>query len=169
MDDIQFNVENHSLFVRTAAGVIEPATAQQILAVALSIIGQHVKRGTTLQTPQLVRDYVRLKLGRLEHEVFAMLLLDNRHCLLDYEELFRGTIDGCTIHTREVVKIALARNAAAVIFVHNHPSGAPEPSVSDMRTTEKLRSALALIEIRVLDHLVVGGEEVVSFSERGLL
>jgi DNA repair protein RadC len=97
------------------------------------------------------------------------LFLDNRHRVLKYEELFRGTIDGCSVHPREVVKAALYTNAAAIIFSHNHPSGIPESSKADISLTKRLTEALALVDIRVLDHIVVGGVETVSFAERGLL
>ena len=102
-------------------------------------------------------------------EVFACLYLDNRHRVLHFEELFRGTIDGASVHPREVVKAALHRNAAAVILAHNHPSGVAEPSAADRQITERLKSALQLVEIRVLDHLVVGDQDCVSFAERGWL
>jgi DNA repair protein RadC len=109
------------------------------------------------------------RLRDLDHEVFACLYLDTRNRVLKYEELFRGTLDGASVHPREVVKQALAQNAAALIFAHNHPSGVAEPSGADERITRRLRDALALVEIRVLDHIVVGDGEAVSFAERGLL
>ena len=103
------------------------------------------------------------------HEVFACLFLDNRHRLMAFEELFRGTIDGASVHPREVVRRALAHNAAALILAHNHPSGIAEPSAADTRITERLRQALSLIDVRVLDHLIVGDAEVTSLAERGLI
>jgi DNA repair protein RadC len=134
---------------------------------AIRILGEQLKRNTTLDSPRLAREYLQLKLAPLEHEVFVMLFLDTKHHLLGYEEIFRGTIDACAVHPREVLKIALARNAAAVILAHNHPSGIAEPSQSDRRLTERLRDALALVDIRVVDHLVVGADTAVSFAERG--
>ncbi|OOG28856.1 hypothetical protein B1C78_00545 [Thioalkalivibrio denitrificans] len=119
-------------------------------------------------SPEDARSFLALKLGEREAEVFAVLFLDNRHNLLRYEEMFFGTIDGAAVYPREVVKAALRYNAAAVIFAHNHPSGIAEPSRSDEAITRRLREALALVEIRVLDHLVIGSETV-SFAERGLL
>jgi DNA repair protein RadC len=104
-----------------------------------------------------------------EHEVFGAIFLDSQHAILSFDLLFRGTIDSATIYPREVVKQALSYNAAAVIFVHNHPSGSAEPSEADKRITERLVNALTVLDIRVLDHFVVGGAEVVSFAERGLL
>ncbi len=103
----------------------------------------------------------------LEHEVFACLFLDNRHRVLEFRQLFRGTIDGCSAHPREVVKAALLLNSAAVIFAHNHPSGVPEPSRADLALTKRLQDALALVDIRVLDHIIVWGVETVSLAERG--
>jgi DNA repair protein RadC len=121
-----------------------------------------------MTSPQASKDFVKLQLATYEHEVFACLMLDNRNRVIAFRELFRGTIDGASVYPREVVKQVLADNAAAVIFAHNHPSGIAEPSQADIAITERLRKALALIDVRVLDHLIVG-EEVTSFSERGLL
>lgn len=126
-------------------------------------------RGETLTSPDAVRDYLRLTLNALEHEVFVGLFLDSQHRLIAAEELFRGTLAQTSVYPREVVKSALARNAAAVIFAHNHPSGVAEPSRADELLTQSLKSALALIDVRTLDHFVVAGGEVVSFAERGLL
>ena len=119
--------------------------------------------------PSTSKSYFRLRLSEREHEVFAAMFLNNRHALIEYVELFRGTIDGASVYTREVVKEALSRNAAAVIFGHNHPSGISEPSQADRGITERLKTALETLDIRVLDHIIVGGTEVVSFAERGLL
>jgi DNA repair protein RadC len=121
-----------------------------------------------MTSPQASKDFVKLKLFAYEHEVFACLFLDNRNRVIVFDELFRGTIDGASVYPREVVKACLSCNAAAVIFAHNHPSGVTEPSQADIAITERLRKALALIDVRVLDHLIVG-DEVTSFAERGLL
>jgi DNA repair protein RadC len=115
-----------------------------------------------MTSPQASKDFVKLQLATYEHEVFACLMLDNRNRVIAFRELFRGTIDGASVYPREVVKQVLADNAAAVIFAHNHPSGIAEPSQADIAITERLRKALALIDVRVLDHLIVG-EEVTSF------
>ena len=115
------------------------------------------------------REFLRARLRDLPHEVFCCVYLDNRHRVIAFEELFRGTIDGASVHPREVVKHALARNAAALILVHNHPSGLAEPSQADELITRRLKEALALVDIRVLDHLVVGDGVCESFAERGLL
>lgn len=125
--------------------------------------------GTALSNPRATREYVRMRLRDLRHEVFCCIYLDNRNRVIGFEELFRGTIDGASVHPREVVKEALARNAAAVILCHNHPSGIAEPSQADELITRRLKEALALVDIRVLDHLVVGDESCESFAERGLL
>lgn len=130
---------------------------------------QNPNKDLACTDPDAMRPFLRLKLAELPHEVFACMFLDNQHRLICYEELFSGTIDGCSVHPREVVKRALERNAAAVVFAHNHPSGIAEPSQADRRITDRLKSALTLVDIRVLDHLIVGDTEVLSFAERGLL
>lgn len=126
-------------------------------------------RGDAISDPGMTRRYLKGKLRGYVHEVFACMYLDNQHRLICYEELFFGTIDGASVHPREVVRRVLRHNAAAVIFAHNHPSGIAEPSQADRRITERLKSALALVDVRVLDHMVVGDQEVTSFAERGLL
>lgn len=122
-----------------------------------------------LSAPTETRRFVTLQLQGLEHEIFGVLYLDTRHRIIASEHLFRGTIDGASVYAREVVKAALKANAAAVIFYHNHPSGCAEPSDADRRLTKRLQDALALVDIRVLDHIVIGGAETLSFAERGLL
>lgn len=126
-------------------------------------------RGGAMTSPEAVRDYLRLALVARESEAFVGLFLDSQHRLLVAEELFRGTLAQTSVYPREVVKAALGCNAAAVIFAHNHPSGVAEPSRADELLTASLKSALALIDVRVLDHFVVAGAQVVSFAERGLL
>lgn len=125
--------------------------------------------GETLTDPGMSRDFLRLRLAPLEHEVFACVFLDTRHRVIKFEILFRGTIDAATVHPREVMKTALSLNAAAIIFSHNHPSGVAEPSLADRALTRRLTDALALVDIRVLDHIVVAAGDTVSFAERGLL
>ena len=122
----------------------------------------------SMTSPQASKDFVKLQLATYEHEVFACLFMDNRNRVIAFVELFRGTIDGASVYPREVVKACLSHNAAAVIFAHNHPSGVSEPSLADKSITKRLNDALALIDVRVLDHLIVG-DEVTSFAERGLL
>ncbi|WP_078922890.1 RadC family protein [Thiothrix eikelboomii] len=141
---------------------------QAVLAMSSRYLQERLARGVALSDPDSVRFYLSTRLRNKPAEVFACLFLDNRHHVIQYEELFHGTIDSATIYPREVVRNALKHNAAAVIFAHNHPSGNAEPSQADEQITQKLQKALALIDVRVLDHFVVG-EQVVSFAERGLL
>lgn len=140
-----------------------------LVAEVLHILTKRARRDTVLTSTDAVRDYLTVKLSPYEYEAFVVVLLDNRHRVIDIAELFRGTINGASVHPREVVKLALANNAAAVILAHNHPSGMTEPSQADHAITERLKSALGLVDIRVLDHFVVGGGQYVSFAERGLL
>jgi DNA repair protein RadC len=144
-------------------------TADEIVSTALEIIAVRLPHTDVLANPDAVAKYLVTQFSGLEHEVFACLYLDNRHRVLRYEEMFRGTIDGCSVHPREVVKATLAANAAAVILAHNHPSGEAEPSRADIQLTKRLTDALALVDVRVLDHFVIGGAETVSFAERGLI
>ena len=164
----QFTFES-SLLVRDAEGHYLPATADQILAAARRIVDLKVQRGAPFNAPEAVKEYLGAKLAGFEHEVFAVLFLDNRHRLIDYVEMFRGTIDSASVYPREVVKEALKRNAAAVILSHNHPSGNAEPSQADRTLTGRLKDALGLVDVRTLDHIVVAGLERVSFAELGLL
>lgn len=126
-------------------------------------------RHGALNNPQSTRNFLQIRLRHYHHEVFACLFLDNRHRVICFEELFSGTIDGASVYPREVVKRALRHNAAAIILSHNHPSGVAEPSQADRNITRRLVDALALVDIRVLDHIVIGDGESVSFAERGLL
>jgi DNA repair protein RadC len=128
-----------------------------------------VVRDVVLDSPALVRQYLSLRLFNLEAEVFMVLLLDARNRLIEARELFRGTLSQTVVYPREVVKAALLANAAAVIFAHNHPSGMPDPSQADRMLTDALRGALATIDVRVLDHIIVAGSKTTSFAERGLL
>jgi DNA repair protein RadC len=145
------------------------AQLQAVLEMARRHLSASLQAGDVLSSPVLVRQYLSAQLRHQAREVFAIIFLDNQHRLLAYDELFYGTIDGASVYPREVVKQALARNAAAVILAHNHPSGVAEPSQADQRITERLKAALELVEIRVLDHMIVGDSEVISFAERGLL
>ena len=126
-------------------------------------------RGDVISDPATTRQFLTSKLRAYGREVFVCLYLDNQHRLIHYEELFLGTIDSASVHPREVVKQVLLYNAAAVIFAHNHPSGIAEPSPADQRITRRLQAALGLIDVRVLDHFIVGDGDVLSFAERGLL
>lgn len=157
------------LYTLDASGKAVPASADEVIAAARALLSHRLRRGRALSSPQATRDYLVLKLGARECETFCCLFLDSRHRLIEFVELFRGTIDGAVVHPREVVKEALKRNAAAVIFAHPHPSGVAEVSAADELITRRLKDALQLVDIRVLDHLIVAGGEVFSFAERGLL
>lgn len=163
------SIEASSLLVRDAQGEYRSATSDEVLSAARQVLGRHVRRGSALSSPTAVRDYLRVKLGTLEHEVFVTLMLDSQHRLIEYVELFRGTLAQTSVYPREVVKIALARNAAAMIFAHNHPSGVPEPSRADELLTQSLKQVLGLIDVRVLDHFIVAGADILSFAEKGIL
>lgn len=149
---------------------VGPARAARLCA-ALELATRHLasqlEEPRALDDPRLAGDYFRARLGNRQHEVFACLFLDARNRPIVVEELFHGTLTHSEVHPREVVKRALAHNAAAVVLAHNHPSGSPEPSQSDRRMTQKLCQSLALVGVRVVDHLVVGESESVSFAERG--
>jgi DNA repair protein RadC len=143
------------------------------LQAALELARRHyaeaLRCGPPLHSPEATREFLIARLRDMPYELFCCLHLDNRHRLIAFEELFRGTIDGASVHPREVVKQALARNAAAVILAHNHPSGVAEPSHADEIITRRLREALQLVDIRVLDHLIVADNGCLSFAERGLI
>ena len=156
-------------YMRDSRGRYTTVTPDQVVTAAEHILRERVTGGEPLTDPAMTRRWLITRLSDRPHEVFCMLFLDNRHRVIAFEELFRGTIDGASVHAREVVIEALHRNAAAVIFVHNHPSGIAEPSDADRRLTQRLKDALALVDIRTLDHFVVGGTEAISFAERGLL
>ncbi|WP_428353325.1 RadC family protein [Methyloprofundus sp.] len=145
------------------------AQLQAVLEMARRHTFEELDRGDVLTSPEATRAYLSNQLRHYPHEVFACLFLDNQHHILKFEELFRGTIDGASVYPREVVKKALEHNAAAVIFAHNHPSGISEPSQADKMITEKLKDALALLDIRVLDHFIIGDGSPYSFAEHGLL
>lgn len=144
-------------------------SADDVLHFARELVAQRFQRGASMSSPEATRQHLCLQLADLKHEVFGVLFLDSQHRLIANEELFRGTIDSTSVHPRIVVQRALALNAAAVILFHNHPSGMAEPSAADRHITERLRQALDLIEVRILDHFVVAGTTAVSFAERGWL
>jgi DNA repair protein RadC len=145
------------------------AQVQAVAEIARRALEEDVRRDTLLNAPDKVRQYLRLWIGHLPHEVFVALYLDAQNRLLTAEELFRGTLTQTSVYPREIVKQALRHNAAALIFAHNHPSGVAEPSRADELLTASLRQALALVDVRVLDHLIVAGNATVSFAERGLM
>ena len=131
-------------------------------------LDEKMKRGDVLNNASEVENYLKLKLRHYPYEVFACVFLDNKHRVIEFEELFRGTIDSASVHPREVIRRVIHHNAAAVIFSHNHPSGVAEPSQADQRITDRLKHALSFIDVRVLDHFIIG-DEVVSFAQRGLI
>ncbi len=145
------------------------AQLQAVLEMGRRHLGEVLLRGVALESPLQAKNYLLARLRDKPHEIFCCLYLDNRHRVLAFEEMFSGTLSGASVYPREVVKAALRINAAAVIFAHNHPSGVAEPSQADEVLTRRLKEALALVDIRVLDHLVIGDGEVVSFCDRGLL
>jgi len=150
-------------------GVAGYCRLQAALELARRHYAEAMRAGPPLHSPGATREFLIARLRDSPHELFCCLHLDNRHRLIAFEELFRGTIDGASVHPREVVKQALAHNAAAVILAHNHPSGIAEPSHADELITRRLREALQLVDIRVLDHLIVADNGCLSFAERGLL
>ena len=169
MSQLSFSSFDSSLMVRDAQGRYLLATAEQILEAARQAIERKMQRGTSFTSPAAVKEYLRAKLAGFEHEVFAVLFMDTQHRLIEYREMFHGTIDSAEVHPREVVKEALRLNAAALVISHNHPSGNPEPSAADRVLTKRLREALSMVDVRVLDHIIVGGTKTTSFAERGLI
>jgi DNA repair protein RadC len=150
-------------------GPAKYAQLQAVLEMVRRYLHENLRRGDALRNPDDTRNYLSAQLRGRDHEVFACLFLDTRHRVIAFEEVFRGTIDGASVHPREIVKLALAHNAAAVILAHNHPSGVSEPSQSDIRLTGRLRDALSLVDVRVLDHLIVGDGIATSLAELGLM
>ena len=145
------------------------AQLQAVMEMARRALREKMASGRALNSPATVREYLRLKLQALPHEVFVALFLDAQNRVIEFEELFRGTLTQTSVYPREVVKRALHHNAGAVILAHNHPSGVAEPSHADETLTQALKQALALVDVRVLDHFIVAGSGVLSFAERGLL
>lgn len=157
-----------SLMVKEENGRYRMAKPEEILEAARAELDRRIRHSEPLSSPDLTREFLRVRLAPQPYEIFAVLWLDNRHRVITFEELFRGTIDGASVHPREVVRAAMDHNAAACIFAHNHPSGVPEPSQADLRITGQLKAALDLVEVRVLDHIIVG-DTMCSFAEQGLL
>jgi DNA repair protein RadC len=153
-------MSSHNLYVQNVDGTLKPASSEQVLTAAHRV---------SLTSPQKVREYLTVRLGNLDYEMFGVILTDRRHRVIEYVELFRGTIDGASVHPREIVKLALDKGAAACLLFHNHPSAVNDPSQADELITNRVRDALALIEVRTLDHLIVGAGGVLSMAEKGLL
>jgi DNA repair protein RadC len=150
-------------------GPAKRAELVAVLELARRVLAQKMKERPAFQSPQQVKDYLRLRIGAYPYEVFAVAFLDSQNCLITVEELFRGTVTQTSVYPREVLRRAMHHNASAVVLAHNHPSGAAEPSRADEYLTHTMKTALALMDVRVIDHMVVGGDNVVSFAERGLL
>jgi DNA repair protein RadC len=140
-----------------------------VLELARRCLGERLRAGDALTSPGAVRDYLRLALAQREHEVFVVIFLDAQHRVTEVEEVFRGTLTQTSVYAREIVKAALKANAAAVIFAHNHPSGVAQPSQADELLTRNLKQALAVVDVKVLDHFIVAGDQCLSFAERGLI
>jgi DNA repair protein RadC len=165
------NMSNINLYItdeHTSTGYRE-ATLEEIMTCARQALRNRVRRGTILSSPRMTANYLIGRLAEHQHEVFTLIYLDKRHRVIACQDLFRGTIDGASVYPREVVKEALRHNAAALIISHNHPSGIAEPSQADEQITRRLKAALDLGDIRILDHIVVAGGDTTSFAELGLL
>ena len=162
------NASQSAFCLHKGLGPAKYSQLQAVLEMGRRHLFEHVSRGQALSSPGDTRQFLLAQMRDFRREVFAALFLDQRHRVIRYEALFTGTIDGASVHPREVVKKALSYNAAAIIFAHNHPSGVAEPSMADERITQRLKEALLLVDVRVLDHFVVG-DDIVSFAERGLL
>ena len=149
---------------------LRPLTPRDIIDQAKSLVSKQMLLSTEpLTSPSETKEFLQLHMSELEHETFSVFFLDNRHRVITYKRMFRGTIDNANVYPREVVKAALQHNAAALIFAHNHPSGDPEPSNTDIELTQKLKKTLDLVDVRVLDHMVISSETIVSFAEKGIL
>tara|TARA_R110001599_G_scaffold256820_1_gene457115 strand:- start:83 stop:607 length:525 start_codon:yes stop_codon:yes gene_type:complete len=147
----------------------EPVTTKQMYQILLTLLEQEYFRTDQLTSPQKTIQYLQVKLAKYEHEVFCCIYLDNQHHVIGFEELFRGTINAASVYPREVVKSCLMHNASAILLVHNHPSGDCQPSSADEMLTKRLVDALALVDIRVLDHILIAGASSISFAEIGLI
>ena len=161
--------KQHTINSEAAPAYQALANDDALIAKALAILEARITQGPAMTSPKTVKQYLTLKLATESREVFGVLLLDQRHRVLRFEVLFHGTLATCSVHPREVVKAAISSNAAALILVHNHPSGDPTPSEADKALTHRLQDALGLIDVRVLDHIIVAGGSAFSFADAGLL
>ncbi|MDP1559037.1 MAG: DNA repair protein RadC [Nitrosomonas sp.] len=164
-----FAANQHAFCQLPGIGIAKYTQLQAVLEMARRALGDELKNGDIMNSPDLVRNYLRLTLQNKAHEVFIAIFLDAKNCTIATEELFKGTLTQTSVYPREVVKRALFHNAAAVIFAHNHPSGVTEPSHADKILTQSLKQTLALIEVKVLDHFIVGNGTTMSFAENGLI
>ncbi|WP_081679745.1 DNA repair protein RadC [Acidovorax sp. JHL-9] len=157
------------LLIRDVAGQYRPAEADEVLLAAQRLLGAQVRGSDVMSSPAVVREFLKLRLGQLPHEVFAVVHLDSQNRVIDYVEMFRGTVSQTSVYPREVVRDALLRNTCALLLVHNHPSGAAEPSRADEALTQTIKAAAALVDVRVLDHFIVTDANVRSMAEMGLI
>ncbi len=155
--------------IRDLTGQYRPAEADEVLLAAQRLLAAQVRGSDLMDSPAVVKDFLRARLGNLPHEVFAVVHLDAQNRVLDYVEMFRGTVSQTSVYPREVVRDALLRNSSAPVLVHNHPSGAARPSRADEVLTQTLKQAAALVDVRVLDHFIVAGDAVNSMAEQGLV
>jgi DNA repair protein RadC len=156
-------------YVRETSTGYQPVPDSEVVDTALTIVARRIVRGSVLSSPKAVKDFLVLRLADLQHEIFGVLLLTTRHELIDFVELFRGTLESASVHVREIAKLALSRNAAAVVLTHQHPSGICVRSQADEVITQRVKEALALLEVRCIDHVLVAGRDTFSFAEAGLI
>ncbi len=157
------------LFVQLPNGDFSQASGEHIISEALSVLDGKIKRQGNIGSTEDAKALVALRLGSLRHEVFAVIFLDSQNRIIDYREMFRGTLTQASVYPREIVRESLELNAAALIVAHNHPSGVTAPSAADQSLTRVIKSTMALVDVRLLDHLIVGGGQVLSFAEAGLI
>ncbi|MBS3995709.1 MAG: DNA repair protein RadC [Hydrogenophaga sp.] len=164
-----FSAAAGPLLVREAGGQYRPAGANEVLHAAQRLLASQVRGSDVMSSPAVVRDFLKARLGTLPHEVFAVVHLDSQNRVIDYVEMFRGTVSQTSVYPREVVRDALVRNSSALLLVHNHPSGVATPSRADECLTQTLKAAAALVDVRVLDHFIVAGDSTRSMAEMGLV
>ncbi len=157
------------LLIRDVAGQYRAAEADEVLLAAQRLLAAQVRGSDLMDSPAVVKDFLRARLGSLPHEVFAVVHMNSQNRVIDYVEMFRGTVSQTSVYPREVVRDALMRNSSALVLVHNHPSGAARPSRADEHLTQTLKQAAALVDVRVLDHFIVAGDAVSSMAELGLV
>lgn len=160
-------IPSPALLVQEPSGVYRPASPQEVIGAATTLLQRDISGSKVLDSPKVVRDFLVCRLGALAYEMFGIVLLTSQHEVIEVVEMFRGTVDRTAVYPREVVMEVLTKKAAYVILFHNHPSGCPDKSVSDQALTCELKKALALIDVEVLDHFVIAGARVVSFAENG--
>lgn len=168
-DSYTVTCASSTLMVCDFDGQYRVATGDEVVSRALDVLQSRYRTGALMDSPMAVKDWLRLQIGALEYEVFCVLFLDAQHRVIELKQMFRGTLTQTSVYPREVVKEALQLNAAAVVLAHNHPSGQAEPSRADEYLTQTLKTALSLVDVRVIDHIVVGAVQIVSMAERGLI